>query len=519
MQRQPAFPAFYYVAGLSSLASMTMGTILGYSGPALASMAADSSPIRMTPSQETWFGSILAAGALVGSLATGYLIERFGRVRTIQYSSVGFVAGCLCIARCGTSLPWLFLGRVLTGFCCGLVSLSVPVFVSEISPPRVRGLLGSCVQLAITLGILLVFVCGKWLNWLSLALMCTVCPVFMAVSMCFVVDSPRWLVAVGERDRALQALRFLYGPKFSAETECLAIEANLGKQSSATLRDLVHRSFSLPLVYTLLLMFFQQFCGINVVTFYSAAIFESAGSDIPAADCIILLGVVQVVATLVATLLMDRAGRRLLMFISSSAVALSLVVLGIFYYVKDLDDGTFSHRYRYVPLASLTTYIAAFCLGVGPVPWIVMGEILSPRARGLSTGVSTAFCFLCEFIITKEFQDLVHLFHFSGLFWIFAIITLLQIVFVYVCIPETKGKSLEDISQLFEGIPALSSSVTTLDTVPLHGSRLTLQIASRPFSKKQCSDVNTDRGDVHTAPNPLGDRGHCRLFHAVVNDE
>ncbi|CAN8003991.1 unnamed protein product [Ixodes hexagonus] len=471
MQRQLALPAFYYVAGSSSLASMAMGTVLGYSGPALASMAAGTNPIRMTSSQETWFGSILAVGALVGSLVTGYLIERYGRVRTIQYSSAGFVAGYLCIALCGASLPWLFLGRIVTGFCCGLVSLSVPVFVSEISPPQVRGLLGSCVQLAITVGVLLVFVGGKWLDWLSLALFCTVCPVLMAVSMCFVVESPRWLVAAGERDRAVHALRFLYGPKFSAETECLAIEANLARQPPAALSDLVRRSFSLPLIYTLLLMFFQQFCGINVVTFYSVAIFESADSGIPAADCTILLGVVQVVASLVATLLMDRAGRRLLMFISSVAVALSLMVLGAFYYFKDLDDGTFRHRYRYVPIASLTAYIAAFCLGVGPVPWVVMGEILSPRARGLSTGVSTAFSFLCEFIITKEFQDLVYLFNFSGLFWIFAMITLVQIVFVYVCIPETKGKSLEDIGHIFESIPVLSSSSSTLDTVSLQKER------------------------------------------------
>lgn len=470
MQRAVGLPTFYYVAGASSLASMAMGSVLGYSAPALASMASTTSSIHMTPSEETWFGSVLAVGALVGSLVTGYLIERFGRVRTIQYSSVGFISGCLCMAMCGASLPCLFLGRIVTGFCCGLVSLSVPVFVFEISPPQVRGLLGSGVQLATTLGVLLVFVGGKWLDWLSLALLCTVCPALMAIAMAFVVESPRWLVAVGERDRAVAALQFLYGPAFGAEAECVAIETSLLKQSSASMGDLLKRSFSVPLLYTLLLMFFQQFCGINVVTFYSVAIFESADSGIPAADCTIFLGIVQVVASLVASLLMDRAGRRLLMFVSSVVVAFSLIVLGTFYYFKELDDGSFRQRYRYVPLASLTVYIAAFCLGVGPVPWVVMGEILSPRARGLSTGISTAFSFFCEFIITKEFQDLVNLFNFSGLFWIFAGVTLVQMLFVYACIPETKGKSLEDITQIFESINVLTSTTSTLDTVPLSES-------------------------------------------------
>ncbi|KAK8763479.1 hypothetical protein V5799_033915 [Amblyomma americanum] len=465
MQRVLGLPAFYHVAGSSSLASVAMGSVLGYSAPALASMAANDSGVRMTRSQETWFGSVLAVGALVGSLVSGFLIERFGRVRPIQLSSLGFVTGCLCIVLSDASLPWLFAGRVLTGFCCGLVSLSVPVFVSEISPAHVRGLLGSGVQLAITLGVLVVYLGGKWLDWVSLAMLCTVCPIVMAVAMSFAVESPRWLVARGRRDEALDALRFLYGPKFGAEAECLAIEATLLRQSAGT-GDLKRRSFSLPLAYTLLLMFFQQFCGINVITFYSVKIFESSGSAMSAADCAILLGVVQVVASLAASLLIDRAGRRCLMLVSSLAVSASLVVLGLFYYYKDLDDGAFRERYSYVPLASLTVYIAAFCLGVGPVPWVVMGEILSPHARGFSTGVSTAFCFFCEFLITKEFEDLVRLFDFCGLFWMFASVTAVQMLFVYWCIPETKGKSLEDISQIFEGLPVFGGSKTQLHPVP-----------------------------------------------------
>ncbi|KAH7977641.1 hypothetical protein HPB49_003114 [Dermacentor silvarum] len=462
MQRVLNLPAFYYVAGSSSLASVAMGSILGYSAPALASMSARG--VHMTRSQETWFGSVLAVGALVGSLVSGFLIERFGRVRPIQLSSLGFVAGCLCIALSNASLPWMFAGRVLTGFCCGLVSLAVPVFVTEISPPHVRGLLGSGVQLAITLGVLVVFVGGKWLDWLALALLCMVCPVLMAIAMAFAVESPRWLVAHGQRDKALDALRFLYGPKFCAEAECLTIEASLLREPAAV-GDLLQRSFSVPLAYTLLLMFFQQFCGINVITFYAVKIFESAGSEISAADCTIMLGVVQVISSLTASLLIDRAGRRCLMLISSLIVTASLTVLGFFYYYKDMDNGEFRHRYRYVPLASLTTYIAAFCLGIGPVPWVVMGEILSPRARDLSTGVSTAFCFFCEFLITKEFQDLVRVFNFSGLFWMFALVTVVQVIFFYMCIPETKGKSLEDISQIFESLPEFSSSATALHTV------------------------------------------------------
>ncbi|XP_075543828.1 solute carrier family 2, facilitated glucose transporter member 8-like [Dermacentor variabilis] len=134
----------------------------GLLAPAPTSFAARS--VHITRSPETWLGSVLTVAALVTSLVSGFLIERFGRVRPIQLSSLGYVGGCLCIALRNASLPWMFAGLVLTGFCCGLVSLAVPVFAAEISPPHVRGLLGSGVQFAITLGVLASFVDGKWLD-------------------------------------------------------------------------------------------------------------------------------------------------------------------------------------------------------------------------------------------------------------------------------------------------------------------------------------------------------------------
>ncbi|KAH7980984.1 hypothetical protein HPB49_020647 [Dermacentor silvarum] len=133
------------------------------------------------------------------------------------------------------------------------------------------------------------------------------------------------------------------------------------------------------------------------------------------------------------------------MLVTSLIVTAILTLLGFFYYYKDMDKGEFRHRYRYESLASLTTYIAAFCLGIRPVPWVVMGVIIPLGVDSLFTAVSTIFCF-CEFIITKEFQNLVRLFNLSSLFCMFALVTVVQAIFVYTCIPETKGKSLEDIS-------------------------------------------------------------------------
>ncbi|XP_075543831.1 solute carrier family 2, facilitated glucose transporter member 8-like [Dermacentor variabilis] len=261
--------------------------------------------VHITRFQETWLGSGLALAALVAGLVSGFLVQRLGRVRPIQLSSLGFVGGCLCIALGNASLPWMFAGRVLTGFCCSLVSLAVPVFVAETSPRHVRGLLGSGVQLAITLGVLAVSVGGKWLDWLAPTLLCTVGPVLMAVSMALAVESPRWLVIHARRDKAFDAQRFLYGPKYCSEAECLTNEAIV----------------------------------------------------ISAADCRIMLSVLQIISSLAAPLLIHRAGRRCLMLVSSLIVTTSLTVLGFFYYYKDMDNGEFRHSYRYVPLAPLKAYM------------------------------------------------------------------------------------------------------------------------------------------------------------------
>ncbi|XP_070392764.1 facilitated trehalose transporter Tret1-2 homolog [Dermacentor albipictus] len=365
--------------------------------------------VHMTLSQEAWFGlvlkaySVLAVGALVGSLVSSFLVERFRRVRSIQVSSLGFVGGCLCIALCNASLTWMFPGLVLTGFCCGLVSLAVAAFVAEISPPHVHGLLGSGVQLAITLDVLVAFVDGKWLDWLALALLCTVCPVLGAVSMAFVVEYPRWLVTHGRRDRAFDALRFLYGLKYCTEAECLTNGAILLRQP-AGVGDRRQRNFSLPLAYTLLLKFFPTVQRHQRYHLLRCQDIRVARLEISAADCTIMLSVLQVISSLAASLLINSVGRRGLVLVSSLIVMASLKASGFFYYYNDMDNGEFRHRYFYVPLASLTTHIVTSCLG--QLPSVVMGEIPPLRACSLFPGVSTAFCFFCEFLIAKEFQDL-----------------------------------------------------------------------------------------------------------------
>ncbi|KAH6919757.1 hypothetical protein HPB50_029254 [Hyalomma asiaticum] len=215
-------------------------------------------------------------------------------------------------------------------------------------------------------------------------------------------------MAHSQREKALDTVRFPYGRKFCGECEYLTAEASVMRRQETAAGDLLQRSYSLPLACSLLLMFFQQVCGINVITFYAVKVFESSASNISAADCTIMLRAARLLALLAASLLIEHEGRRCLILVYPPYVTPSLTVLGLFYYYEDMDSGKFLHHYQFVSLASIMECIASFCLGIGPVPWVVTGEILSTRARGLSSGVSTAFCFFCEFLSTKKIQDLVH---------------------------------------------------------------------------------------------------------------
>jgi MFS family permease len=198
-------------------------------------------------------------------------------------------------------------------------------------------------------------------------------------------------------------------------------------------------------------MFFQQFSGVNAIIFYTTTIFQSAGSQaISPNDATILVGIVQVVATFAACLLTDRAGRRLLLVISGIGCGLSLVLMSVFYFVSSSSD-TFKSTYGWIPIVSLIGFIIAFSLGMGPIPWLLMGELLPAHVKSIASGLSSSFNWMCAFLITFFFSYLINGLHDSGTYLLFAIISFVSSVFVIFLLPETRGKSLQEIENLFRG--------------------------------------------------------------------
>ncbi|XP_053551326.1 solute carrier family 2, facilitated glucose transporter member 8 isoform X2 [Bombina bombina] len=383
--------------------------------------------------------------------------------------SLPFVFGFTVII-CAQNVWMLYVGRMLNGFASGVTSLVVPVYISETSHSQVRGTLGSCVQLMVVTGIVGAYIAGMFLSWRWLAVLCCGPPIIMLLCMCFMPETPRYLINKGQRDEALSALRFLRGPQADHEWEYRQIESSGDPQdTSFQIVELKNPSIYKPFVIGILLMFFQQFTGINAVMFYADTIFEEANFKNTSLASVIV-GLIQVFFTALAALIMDKAGRKVLLITSGVIMVLSLTLFGVYFKIMEMN----LHNSSVLPspsslttdpgdnlaalaLGSMAFFIAGFALGWGPIPWLVMSEIFPVRARGVASGVCVVTNWGCAFLVTKEFHNLMDSLTSYGTFWLFAAFCLLNIIFTVICVPETKGKSLEQIEDHFRGLRAANT--------------------------------------------------------------
>lgn len=369
-----------------------------------------------------------------------------GRKGTILFTAAWFIAGWLCLVF-GPSIPFLYAGRFVTGLAMGMVALAVPVFISEISPSDIRGLLNTCGNMVLTVGILLTFVLGKWLDYRWLAVCCLSTSIVMAAALFTVKESPRWLLQKGRRKAAIEAMHFYIGPKIEEELETL--ETSLSNTEAFTLSDLKTPYVYRPFLCTLLPMFMQQFSAVCIILFFANDIFEAAGTSISSDNCSIILGAVQVVILIIATLLIDRLGRKVLLLFSTAVACISLVILGLCFYLKDHQGSAFTDSYGWLPLAALSLYFVGYSMGLGPLPWVLLGEMLPLKVRGFATGICTAFCFGCGFLVVKEYFNMSALMGTAGTYWMFSGFLAVCFVIFLVFVPETMGKTLEEIEDIF----------------------------------------------------------------------
>lgn len=417
--------------------------------------------------QYSWVCGLMPLGALLGGLTGGSLIELLGRKWTILITDILFIISWLTLGT-APNVWHVYLGRSMMGFSVGIASLALPVYLGETIQPEVRGTLGLLPTAFGNVGILLCFTAGTFLPWNTLALLGVLLPLpFLALTF-MIPETPRWYMSKSRPEAARESLQWLRGKDADVSEEfqvMVSAQKAEEKGSSSNITDLFGRPNLKPLLISLGLMFFQQMSGINAVIFYTTEIFDMAGSTIDNNLCTIIVGIVNFISTFIATVLIDRLGRKVLLYVSSVSMVVTLGSLGGYFFLR--SNGFAVQQYGWVPLASFMVYVLGFSLGFGPIPWLMLGEILPAKVRGSAASVATGFNWSCTFIVTKTFVNIIHAIGPHGTFWLFAIVCFVSIVFVVLWVPETQGQTLQDIELKLAGIKVRRmSSVANMKPLP-----------------------------------------------------
>lgn len=433
------------------LGSLSYGAAIGYPSPAMPDLDENRNVFHTTTAQDSWVGSILTLGALFGGLVSGPIMDILGRKMTMLIWALPSVIGWVLIFS-APSFGCLITGRVISGLCTGIYSVVCPVYIGEIAPPAIRGLLGSCHQMAVCLGILFAYGFGAFLTWQWLAVACEALVLVMICLVMFIPESPRWLLSVQKREEAIDSLHWLRGKDFDITHEIAELEVTIKESmDKASVREFLQPQLAKPLLITLGLMVFQQFSGVNVIMFYTVTIFNAAHLTMDPNVQTVIVGAVGVVGTFVSIFISDLTGRRILLIVSGFLMTLSMAGMGAYFYelVHNPDQSTLD-SISWLPVTCLVIFNFGFNVAFGPIPWVLMSELFPLRAKAVASSVATAANWLCAFILTKFWDDMTNAMSDAGGYWFCAGFCAVSIPFVLFFVPETKGKTLEEIVASFQ---------------------------------------------------------------------
>jgi len=401
-----------------------------------------------------WAMGCALLGCAIGAGAAGALSDRFGRKKVLILSAVMFF-----ISAVGTAIPRtvasFIIYRILGGVGVGAASISSPMYIAEISPARIRGRMVSVNQFAIVTGFLVVYFVNYFIalqgdagwneqvGWRWMFGSEALPALLLLICLFFVPESPRWLTKQNRINEALEILTRVDGTQY-AKNELLEIKDTIAHESGS-LRQLLQPGMKIVLVIGIVLAVLQQVTGINVFLYFGTEIFKKMGSETNAALLqTIVVGAVNLTFTVIAILTVDRLGRKPLMMIGSAGMGICLLAMGLAAYGQ--TTGLWI-------LVFILGYIACFALSVGPVTWVILSEIFPTRIRGRAMAIATVCLWVANYIISQTFPImdenpwLIEKFHRGFPFWVYGVFCVCLLVFVWRFVPETKGKTLEEIEK------------------------------------------------------------------------
>jgi sugar porter (SP) family MFS transporter len=390
--------------------------------------------------------SIVLIGAMAGALVGGAVADRIGRRATLVWAGAIFIAGSV-LAPLSPNVATLIVARAIIGVGIGFTSVTAPVYVSELAPPQSRGMLIGLYQFALTLGIALADLVGYWLAkeeaWRAMFAIAAVPTLFFLAVILTVPESPRWLFA-HSREKEAESVLLKYTDASGAQQFLGDIREGLKTQIEQKWKALftpaVRKSVFIACGFTVL----QQVTGINTIIYYGPQIFELAGIASHSSSILatLLVAVVNVIATIVGIMLVDRVGRKPLLYVGVGGMTVALFTLAFAFSHQTGAGGSVG----LIAIGCLVLYIACFAFSMGAIAWILVSEVFPLRVRGRGVAVATLASGISNFAVSLTFLSMIKAVGSASTFAIYGVLSIVTLIFIRFAVPETAGRELESIS-------------------------------------------------------------------------
>ncbi|KAG5875056.1 hypothetical protein JTB14_026187 [Gonioctena quinquepunctata] len=452
MKIQQGKALYQYLAAYSAtLTTITSGMHYGWPSPSLPKLLHENSTIAVSDAEGSWMAVMPLLGAVVGSLVAAVVVDILGRKKIILLSTFPFFAAWIMVAF-SRSVTLVYIARLIAGVADGFVFIAVPMYIGEIAEPRIRGLLGTSLPVTWIFGILLINIIGFYLSITTTALVSSILPVVALITFIWMPESPYYYVMKGKQNEAKKSLQIFRGLQ-DVDSDLNRISHAIKTQMSNTGKclDLITVKSNRKAVYVMMVVrAAQQLSGTTAIAFYTQPIFIESGNGISSEVATIIYFSVQLVLSIFSSSIVDIAGRRPLLIISGIGSVITLSIEATYFYLQSavgLDLTGFS----WIPVVALIAFVIMFSVGLQTVPLLMLGELFPANVKAFALSFADIYFAVLATIISKFFQIMKDSFGMYVPFYAFAAFSLIGVIAIAIFVPETKGKTLEEIQMYFKG--------------------------------------------------------------------
>lgn len=424
----------------------------GWTSPSLPILISGNYSIQITSEQASWLPVTPLFGAILGSFITGLIVDYFGRKQIILFSAFPFLLSWLIIGW-ANSYIYLHVARFIDGVLDGMSFTAVPMYLGEIAEPKIRGMLASICPVLVVFGILLINVLGSFMTIDRAAYTASVVPVILFFTFFWMPESPYYLIMKGRVKEARKNLQILRGDQdVSAELERIsnAVKEQNSKDSGKYIDLFTVKSNRKALIIAWGLRTSQHLSGAVALNFYCTTIFQESSDFITPEYASIIFFSIQLLLSAVSSFIVDFSGRRPLLIFSIIGTGLSLVVNGTYLHLKNSTDVDTS-SFNFLQVLSLCGYVVVYSVGLQTIPMLMMGELFPTNVKGFALGMTDIYISVLAAIVSKFFHWTNESYGMEVPFYTFAGCCIFGLLFVIFFVPETKGKTLEDIQKELKG--------------------------------------------------------------------